>query len=95
MVPPTLLSALLATATLTLARTPPGFQPATTIDLIVDYNGTIPLNGIEVPRNSNPPPPLPPLHTPKLTPLPLPQLQPPNPALAPSPASPAPPTPSS
>lgn len=60
MVPPTLLSALLATATLTLARTPPGFQPATTIDLIVDYNGTIPLNGIEVPRNSNPPPPFPP-----------------------------------
>lgn len=67
MLPPTLLSALLATATLTHARTPPGFEPATTIDLIVDYNGTIPLNGIEVPRNSNPPP----IHLPtpsKLTP---------------------------
>lgn len=75
MVPPTLLSALLATATLTLARTPPGFQPATTIDLIVDYNGTIPLNGIEVPRNSNPPP----------SPPPHPQTNPPSPSPATTP----------
>lgn len=59
MLPPTLLSALLAIATLCLARTPPGFQPATTIDLIVDYNGTIPLNGIEIPRSSNTSPPIP------------------------------------
>lgn len=70
MLPPTLLSALLATATLCLARTPPGFQPATTIDLIVDYNGTIPLNGIEIPRNSNTSPPHP-LSSPSiLTPIP-------------------------
>ncbi|KAK0754821.1 phosphatidylethanolamine-binding protein [Schizothecium vesticola] len=57
MVPPTLLSALLATATLSLARTPPGFLPATTADLIVEYNGVIPLNGIEVPRNTTIPQP--------------------------------------
>ncbi|KAK1835845.1 PEBP-like protein [Podospora conica] len=57
MVAPTFLSAVLATATLTLARTPPGFQPATTADLIVDYNGVIPLNGIEVPRNTTIPQP--------------------------------------
>ncbi|KAK0720492.1 phosphatidylethanolamine-binding protein [Lasiosphaeris hirsuta] len=46
------LAGLLAVATLALARTPAGFQPASNVDLIVEYNGVTPLNGVVVPRNT-------------------------------------------
>lgn len=45
------LAALVAAASVVVARTPQGFQPASTVDLIVEYGGVVPLNGVVVPRN--------------------------------------------
>ena len=98
MFPPTYLTTLLATATLTLARTPPGFAPAATTDLIVEFSGIIPLNGVEVPRNSTEPHhPLNPHRSAPLNTQTNSRLQqpPPSPASAPSLPSPVAPTPSS
>jgi len=43
---------LAAAASLASARTPPGFTPATTTELIVEYNGFVAQSGAVVPRNS-------------------------------------------
>ncbi|KAK5662781.1 hypothetical protein OQA88_6189 [Cercophora sp. LCS_1] len=42
---------LITIATLATARTPPGFTPASNVDLIVEYNGVVPQNGA---ANGNP-----------------------------------------
>jgi hypothetical protein len=49
--------ALVAAATISQARTPPGFLPATQNDLIVEYNGFIAMSGAVVPRNTTIPQP--------------------------------------
>ncbi|KAK3359251.1 phosphatidylethanolamine-binding protein [Lasiosphaeria hispida] len=57
MMVPRSLAGLLAVATLALARTPAGFRPASNVDLIVEYNGVTPLNGVVVARNTTIPQP--------------------------------------
>ncbi|KAK1760747.1 PEBP-like protein [Echria macrotheca] len=46
------LAGLLAAATLVSARTPSGFTPGSTTDLIVIYNGVVAMNGAVIPRAS-------------------------------------------
>jgi len=43
--------ATLAVVSLAWARTPDGFGPATTTDLIVEYRGFVPLNGVDISRS--------------------------------------------
>ncbi|KAK0626659.1 phosphatidylethanolamine-binding protein [Immersiella caudata] len=47
----------MAAATVSHARTPPGFLPATQNDLIVEFNGFIAMSGTVVPRNTTIPQP--------------------------------------
>jgi hypothetical protein len=43
--------AALVAATTVLARTPAGFTPSSETDLVVEYNGFAPLNGVVVSRS--------------------------------------------
>ncbi len=45
------LTVLAAAASVVLARTPPGFQPGATDELIVDYNNNLEINGQVVQKN--------------------------------------------
>lgn len=47
---PKSLAVLATAASLSLAATPNGFEPASEVDLIVIYNSTTALNGAVVPR---------------------------------------------
>lgn len=51
---PGCLAALVA-ATTVLARTPAGFTPSSETDLIVEYNGFAPLNGMVISRSGKSP----------------------------------------
>ncbi len=43
--------AALVAATTVLARTPTGFTPSSNTDLIVEYNGFAPLNGVVISKS--------------------------------------------